>query len=174
VKKNAFKAKRGHNWHIVHETKTMFGKEHACHTLCGEAFTQGEFDARRATCVTCAMLDNPLEVIPTFRVALDALAKGLGRSIGETPYEAFLRRDYVLDRAPTRRGQVLLRDWTEGPVPMADSKGMFHYRPPVGPGSLCGDVTELVDARNMSLRDYERLHLLKDSIVVTCLRCLGR
>ena len=174
--KFSFKPKRGHNYHIVHETKTGLQRKSAW-TLCDEFFGNGERGQHQPTCPTCVRLDNPLDwpdgMLPFFQtlVELGPWAEARRSSF----FQQLLRRDYIdKDFAFTRRGQVLVMDWELAPVPMVETSGIVHARRPLMPSPLCDRSIKLSDAPYMTLSRYERLRKVEDQLVITCLACLGK
>lgn len=174
--KFSFKPTRGHNHHIVHETKTGLARKSAW-TLCGEYFEDGERGQHQPTCPHCSKLDNPLllpqEVWEFFRT-IATLGPWEQARRGDS-FQQLLKRDYVdKDLALTRRGQIIAADWKTTVVPMADDRGIIHTREPLRAEPRCNRAMTLANVDQMSLSRYERLRKLEDELVVSCLSCLGK
>lgn len=174
--KTAFKAHRGHVYHVVHETKTGSSRKSAW-TICGEHFESGERSTHQPTCPNCVKLDNPLTLAPEDRQYLQTVIH-LGRWKDAPKAKSFQRlreRDYLdADVRLTRRGAVLAEDWNGSPVPMVDADGVVHARKPLDIYPLCQKNGRLQDVDQMTVSRYEKLRKLEESIVITCLSCLGK
>jgi hypothetical protein len=186
--KTSFKSDRGHNYHVIHETKTA-GARKSAYTLCGEFIERGEASTRQPTCPNCKKLDNPLSLTLDMINYLNTVATFTPwRDPPKSKaYHALVERDYITPGvALTRRGQVLVEDFELGAVPLADASGIVHARQPLGLSSVCADPVlrgtssrveysiTLVGADNMTVSRYEKLRKVHDDVVVTCISCLGK
>ncbi len=174
--KTSFIPTRGHNYHVVHETKTGSMRRRA-YTLCGDYFESGELSTHQPTCPNCKKLDNPLllgsEMIQYLRdVATIVPWRDAPKN---ATFHALVERDYItIDVKLTRRGQILVEDFTLGAVPLSDIDKLVHARKPLDKYPLCQKNGRLQDANDMTVSRYEKLRKLEESIVVTCLSCLGK
>lgn len=173
--KTTFKPTRGHNYHVVHETKTGAARK-SCYTICGEYFESGERATHRPTCPHCVKLDNPLLLPPEDRQFLKTVVElGIWRDAPKSKsFHALVERDLLnTNNKLTRRGHVLAEDWTTGPVPMQDEHGIVHTRHPLAPAAQCTGL-RLQDVDKMTLSHYEKLRKIEDSLVISCISCLGK
>lgn len=177
--KTTFKAKRGHVWHVVHETKTGMARSHAW-VLCGQFYDVGERGGHQPTCPGCCKLDNPLTLSSEERAILQDAARIKGWRDAPTRSKAFQRLvqvDYVTaDASLTRRGAILVEDFDLGPVPLADVGGLVHSRRPLARRPVClGGLDPVLDGtEDMTTERYAKLRKVQDQVMVTCLQCLAR
>lgn len=181
--KTTFVPTRGHNYHVVHETKTA-GARKSCWTLCGEYFADGEKSTHRPTCPDCVKLDNPLSLTrEMIEYVRDAARLTPWRDAPrDRTFRWLLERDYVdKDAALTRRGLVLVEDLTLGAVPLADGFGVVHARRPLSAFSACMTIMSdtspdvmLEGVDDMFLSRYAKLRKVEEDCVITCLVCLAK
>lgn len=185
--KTTFKPTRGHNYHVVHETKTGSARKN-CYTICGEYFESGERATHRPTCPNCVKLDNPLLLPSEDRQFLKTVVEmGIWRDAPKSKsFHNLVACDYINNNNRiTRRGLVLADDWKTGPVPMQDVAGLVHAREPLGALPRCDTrIAAPLNANNqsytlegvadMTVSRYEKLRKLEDSLVISCISCLGK
>lgn len=174
--KTAFKAYRGHVYHVVHETKTGSARKSAV-TICGENFESGERSTHQPTCPHCIRLDNPFDLnmddIGFLRSIVD-LGKWKDAPRARS-FHKLLERDFIdRDVRLTRRGDILADDWRLGPVPLPDEHGVVHTRSPLIGCAFCSAQIKLDAQDRMSMSRYEKLRKVEEITVVTCLTCLGK
>lgn len=194
--KTSFKAARGHNYHVVHESKT--GAAHkACWTVCGQYFERGERSNHQPTCPNCVRVDNPLMLPLSVRVFFEDVAATHRRR--DAPRDKTMATLLDLDLVSvdvgtglllTRRGQILAEDLTAGAVPMTDVRGVVHARRAFGVSSRCNRATmpshidnesvpitntvTLEGVKTMTVERYGKLREVNKDLVITCLECLGK
>jgi len=174
--KTSFVPKRGHNYHIIHETKSPGWRARAW-TLCGEYFDSGELSTRQPTCPNCKKLDNPLtlstEMIQYLR---DVITLKPWRDAPRSKaFHALVERDYITaDKVLTRRGQVIVEDIERFAVPLQHPDGLIHARKPLDMYPMCQSNGRVEGADDMTVSRYEKLRKLEETLVVTCIRCLGK
>lgn len=174
--KTAFKAYRGHVYHVVHETKTGSARK-SCWTICGEHFEDGERSTHQPTCPHCARLDNPFDLnhedLSYLRAIVD-LGKWKDAPRAKS-FHRLLDRDFIdKDVRLTRRGDILADDWRLGPVPLPDAHGVVHTRSPLRGSANCSQSILLDGHDGMSMSRYQKLRKVEEITVVTCLACLGK
>lgn len=174
--KTTFKPVRGHNYHVVHETKTGTARK-SCHTICGEYFESGERATHRPTCPACVKLDNPLLLSSEDRQFLSTVVQlGIWRDAPKSKsFHNLVACDYINNNNRiTRRGLVLADDWKLGPVPMQDVAGIVHVRKPLDMYPVCEKNGRLEGVDEMTVSRYEKLRKVQSDLVVSCLSCLGK
>jgi hypothetical protein len=174
--KTAFKPHKGRVYHVVHETKTGAARKSAF-TICGEYFEDGERSTHQPTCVECVKLDNPLTMSAEERRYLQTVIH-LGRwkdAPRAKSLERLHERDFLNSNIQlTRRGDILADDWRTAPVPMPDIEGIVHARAPLDIYPICQKNGRLAGVDEMTVSRYEKLRKLEETVVVTCLLCLGK
>jgi hypothetical protein len=174
--KTTYKVKRGHVWHVVHETKTGQARVSA-YTLCGSNYEHGERSTRQPTCPNCCKLDNPLTLTSEERVILKDAARINRWQDAPRHSRAFQRLvqvDYITpDAQLTRRGLILMEDYDLGPVPLADLSGLVHSRVALGGTQACDHMRHLADADKMTTERYAKLRKISDQVMVTCIQCIA-
>lgn len=174
----SFKVKRGHVWHIIHETKTGSARDSAW-TLCGQYYAVGERGSHTPTCPGCLKIDNPL-MLPAYvhyylRLHAEAVVDPDTAGVYSRGLEALVKADYVThENAITRRGRVILEDFRQHPVPMPDKMYVFHARHPLGLFPKCDVRERLPDGDTMTTSHYAKLRLIESQVVVTCFQCIAR
>ncbi len=174
--KTSFVPNRGHNHHVVHETKTQGWRTRAW-TLCGQYFDDGTLSTGQPTCPQCKRLDNPLtltrDMIEYLRDVITIVPwRDAPRS---KAFHALVERDFITpDKALTRRGAVLAEDLERFAVPLQHPDGLVHARKPLEMYPVCQSNGRVEGADDMTVSRYEKLRKLEESIVVTCIRCLGK
>ena len=181
--KTTFKVKRGHVWHVVHETKTQYARNSAW-TLCGQYYAEGERGARTPTCPGCLKFDNPLTLSREEREILrDAarISKWKDPPRRTHAFEQLVKRDYITaEAALTRRGAILVEDFDLVPVPLSATDGLVHARGPLLGYPRCHRARQeptpppnLIDATAMTTERYSKLRKVCDQVIVTCFQCLA-
>jgi len=172
--KTTFKVKRGHVWHVVHETKTGTSRGSAW-TLCGQYYHEGERDSHTPTCPGCLKVDNPLTLPTHAKHYLKEVARNEGAQLGRSALEVLVKSDYLThEREITRRGAILIEDFHRGPVPLADEARVVHARDPLDIYPRCTRNGRLSDADQMTTDRYAKLRMVEDQLMVTCLQCIAR
>ena len=172
---DTFKPTHGHNYHVVHETKTGMGVT-SCHALCKVFFEHGTRGKRRPTCTACMKLDNPLLLtVDDRKFFATVVTLGVWRDAPKArSFHRLVASDYLdADAKLTRRGRVLADDWKLGPVPMQDADNIVHARAPLDMYPRCKKNGRLADVNAMTLSNYEGLRKVEGSLVISCLACLG-
>lgn len=174
--KTSFKPANGRVYHVIHETKSL-NAPHACWSLCGNYFHDGDRFDRVPTCPRCLANDNPL-ALSTGAVTWLKSYMERGDTFVNLPSlcQELFRADFIdAYKSLTRRGQVLALDWTQGAVPFADKDHVVHERWPLGHARCCRDLP-LEGWESMTFQRYERLRLVHENtpFLVTCLTCLAR
>ncbi len=175
--KVSFKAFRGHNYHIVHETKTGHMRK-SCWTICDEYFDSGERSNRSPTCPNCVALDNPLKMLGSTISVMQLLATKAENIVPARSTQAreLLKRDYInAEGELTRRGMILAEDYTLGAIPMQGTDGLMHARLPLYNTARCSHAIKCPDAEDMTVSRYEKLRKVyaENPPVITCLECLS-
>lgn len=173
--KTTFKVKRGHVWHVIHETKTAKAPG-TVWTLCGQYYEEGERGTKSPTCPGCLKIDNPLTISGATRQHFRALVKQIPPfSVPPRAREELVRGDYIThEDVLTRRGAILAEDFTSCPVPMEDDGRLVHARGPLDMYPRCSKNGRLTDVNQMTTERYARLRMVSDQIMITCLQCLAR
>lgn len=185
--KTTFKPTRGHNYHVLHESKTGMSRLE-CWSICGDHFMSAKRGNHQPTCPGCTQLDNPLRLKPEERQYLaDAARLNPWRDAPKSKAHYSLRDlDFItVDAKLTRRGAILAEDFELGAAPMADAHGLMHMREPLAMSSKCavptwnqdkviGYSVTLVGASEMTVDRYEKLRKVNEDVVVTCLACLAK
>jgi hypothetical protein len=174
--KTSYKVKRGHIWHVVHETKSMRTPPGAVWTLCGSYYEEGEWGARTPTCPNCLKVDNPLLLPPHAKRYLRAVAKKdpFLLSVRES-LKALVRADYLTHEGElTRRGTILVEDYLRTPVPLEDDARVVHARWPLDSCPRCNMNGRLLDVNQMTTERYAKLRMVEDQLMVTCFQCIAR
>jgi hypothetical protein len=172
--KTTFKVRRGHVWHVIHETKTAKAPG-TVWTLCGQYYEEGERGTRSPTCPGCLKFDNPLtlsdHVRQGFQIIVGSMPPyGVSQRVRETLVQAdLITHEDVL----TRRGRILAEDFQTPPVPLGCFDGLVHARKPLGMYPRCQKNGRLMDVNEMTVERYGKLRLVADQVMITCLQCIA-
>lgn len=169
-----FRVHRGHNLHVIHETRTGHNRTNNVYVLCRHEPMAGERDKGPSTCPTCLELDNPCDLSRAevnYFTRLIAGDPSIQYGQDSNARAKLITRDLITkDDELTRRGKVLALDWTLRPAPAPSIRGVVHARTPLSKYPVCDRTGVLDGFDKMSNDKYERLR--KADYPVTCIACL--
>lgn len=170
-----FRVHRGHNLHVIHETRTGHNRIHSVYVLCRNEPVSGERDKGTATCPECLALDDPCDLNMAERNLLSRIVANdpsVHMHIVESNAKAkLIKRDLIdPDFNLTRRGKILALDWLERPAPAMSVRGVVHARKPLANCAKCDNTGVLDGFDKMSVDRYAKIRAL--DLHVTCIACL--
>ena len=171
--KTVYKVRRGHVWHVIHETKTAMVGNGAAWTLCGSYYDAGEAGVRAPTCPGCLRIDNPLGLTGPTRQGLRVFTQSAVPFVSDQVKRELVRADYITHEGVlTRRGRILAEDFWELPVPLPCVDGLVHARLPLDTYARCLKNGRLLDVDAMTTERYAKLRMVADQVMVTCFQCI--